>query len=249
MRTGASDAEIARLRAAVAPLSLPADVESLLQWHNGSTEGVFGYWAMLDCEAIIGQREDRWPSQPPAWLELFTRYGRGVVMLHVAGAETLPGVWLFHPDSDGIEKYFDSVANMIEVSAAAIATGALVWRESGGFSDPDPLHSSWNAIRRAGTTDSVIRRDSMDEPVDYERNPEGSYFDRFAEPGWPQAWLISMGLPDGVAPLRGATDTIAEGAMPADLSGHSEQEIRFLRGAGLGTPATTTAVRPLSEKH
>ncbi len=122
-------------------------------------------------------------------------------MLDVPSTETLTGIWAFHPDDTEIVRYFDSMTNMLEVCASAIETGVLVWHERAGFIPADPDEPTFDTVRRAGTVESVV----------YPRHiPEGARISRFAEPTWPKAWLISLGLADGVAPLRGASHTIAE---------------------------------------
>ncbi len=142
--------------------------------------------------------------QPAIWLPVFDDQIVNVVTLGSPGRPTSDtSVWYGHTHDAGIHRLFDSIEALLDVVCDAAEAGALsqdgvrlgLGDDCASLDDWD-----WNPFRLARCPGSYR----------YPDPPEGTDFNRFPEPNWPQDWLFSLGITQESLPLHGATHTIAE---------------------------------------
>ena len=233
LQPGLDDAGIERLREAVAPLLLPAQVEQLYRWRSGGDRGVFGGWRLQTPDQLI-----RWyrfcvdeMDQPPAWLPVFDDQIVNIVTLDLPGAAPSDtSVWFGDTHDTWVARVFDSIACLVhtvcDAAEAGVMTaqGALIGIEADGIhqSIDCDVWADWRQARCPGTY-------RLPDP------PTGTYLERLPDPGWPAAWLASLGIDTGAMESTGPTRTVAE--LVAEAEAHPATGTirgRVVTGSGSG---------------
>jgi hypothetical protein len=126
LNPGLDDTGVAQLHAAVEPLGLPAQVETLYRWRNGGTPGIFGGWRLRPLDDLLRWREFclRDLEEPPAWLHLFDDQCLAFVTLRVPGGEEDDAVWFAHTEGEPA-CFFGTIAELVHACADAAEAGAL----------------------------------------------------------------------------------------------------------------------------
>ena len=231
MNPGLGDSEIEELRAALAPLVVPEQVETMFRWRNGGTSGLFCGWRMYDSVELLSHRQFCLDvlGEPPAWLQLLDNHCLGFVTLGVAEIVPESSLWYCHSHDGTLERLFDSLESMVATCSDILEDGRMAWDAHWLRLSPGEDGSL------EGRLVTPYRRARGPETFVWPNPPAGSSFDRTPEPSWPAPWLISLGMyPDSLRP-HGATHTIAdliEAASLAGVSGTVIGRVRKLRAFG-----------------
>jgi hypothetical protein len=238
MLPGLGHDSIAVLRARLAPMGLPEEVETLYRWRNGGLVGLFGGWALRPVSDLVASRHLFLADlgEPPAWLQLFDDQCLGFVTLDaVAPGHADRSVWYGHTHDASVSRLFDSIEALIDTCADAAEAGALADFHDGLRLHPHPGESldgvAWDPFRLSRCPGAFA----------YPDPPAGTKLCRFPEPDWPSDWLTSLGIGPGDSTPTGATHTIAEllseaGSDPA--TGTIRGRVVGLAGGATGWTAT-----------
>jgi hypothetical protein len=190
MEPGASDDEIAQLREAIAPYGLPAPVEALLRWHNGTAE-IFGGYGVSSVSRIMEER-DFWLSleYPSAWLHVFNAGARGHAFafheLDTPSADRDPAIWGGFTSDSEIYRRYDSIEAMAEFCRLVVESGATEFNDwglglagDGGDFHEDQLPPDLAKLR------SELNPES---PTAFAQ-PLNSVYDSWERDEWPISWL------------------------------------------------------------
>jgi hypothetical protein len=208
MNPGLSDDGIAEFRDALQPMGLTAEVETLYRWHDGGASGLFGGWTMLPSTFVVSQRSFYLNDlqEPPAWLRMFDDQCIAFVTLEVRGSSSLPGVWYGHTHDGSLDRLFVSIESMVATCSDALEAGLLQSLARGPY--PSLRFSQESSLDGRDFTPLRVAREAV--TFVYPNPPAGTYLSRNPEPGWPPAWLASLGLDPNPPAMRGATHTIAQ---------------------------------------
>ena len=235
LRPGVIDAGLDRLREAVAPYAIPAEVEALYRWRDGGDRGIFGGWHMWPLgDAIDWYRIDTTtdPKSPRTWLSVFDDQIVNVVTLDIPGRPASDtSVWYGHTHDAELSRLFDSIEALLNVVCDAAEAGVLV-DERGRLL---LTGERWNdSLAGLGWTSLRLHR----SPTAYGSDapgPPGPYLSRFPAPDWPTEWLLPLGVTEETLAPRGATHTIAE-LVAAAATGQVQGTIRGTVTTGSGGP-------------
>lgn len=219
MEPGLDDLGVARLRTALQPMVLPAQVEALYRWRNGGTPGIFGGWSLRPVDELLTWRaicvDDM--EEPPAWLQLFDDQCLGFTTLDPpSGLPADQSVWYGHTHDCTVERLFNSIEALVETCADALEAGELIENRGDLRLDGTALCSlefdSYRLARNPGT-------------YRYPNGAPGTLLSRFPEQDWPRDWLASLGVDADDTTLRGATHTVAA-LVAAAAHGPAEGTVR-----------------------
>ncbi|GAA3878079.1 hypothetical protein GCM10022381_20630 [Leifsonia kafniensis] len=217
MGEGLGDAGIERLRRAVAPFTLGAEVEQLYRWHDGSVLPVFGGKRFLCTTEIILNRAFHLSlsGRTPAWLQFTDGPEYYFATLDVAGCDPVASVWCANTHDIGISRMHDSLEAMI-----------------GTFIDMGET-PTLSAEQRTALLLGGLRYDDeyrlIRSPGAYDRpNPPPGTFIMLFDEGTPEPWIRSLGSSTDELLPRGATTTVAELIRHAELHGEASGTIQGL---------------------
>lgn len=202
---GLDDAGIDRLREAVSPYLLPAQVEQLYRWRSGGRAGIFGGWYQNPAVLLPDRYRFRVDElgESPLWLPVFDAQIVNVVTLDLPGpAPSDPSVWYGHTHDGYLVRLFDSIERLVHTVCDVADAGRLDVDEAGSSSSlllrdgidllmidetyeaPGAEGQGWNRWRLARSPGAFSGTD---------QTPRGTATSRWPAPDWPQSWAQHPG--------------------------------------------------------
>jgi len=241
---GLDDAGIERMRAALAPLKLPPEVETMYRWRDGGP-AVFAGWRLLPVDRVVRDRGVLAGAlgEPPAWLRIFGDQVVAFVEAGVPGTERDASLWYGHTHDVELYRIADSLEAFVASCGYALEAGALVESRKGlRFPDGDEVTGAPFTPYRLERSPGVhafgahpsSALPSSAHPSSAHPSSTGASAPstagavdrrmRLPDPDWPAPWLVSLGMDAGRIAPRGRSHSIME------LDGSPEGAVATLLG-------------------